>query len=109
MNIDAINLLCEKLGTTVESLVPTVNEYLIHSANIGIVIGAAVFVVGLILVFIGFVVNRTDDGFFFWLAGGFLLAVGVIAIGINVYCKHIYTAYPTISAYKEILSWIGRQ
>ena len=106
MNTEAIELICEKLGTTIEYLVPAVIEYLTHRANVGIAVGVVLVVVGAFLVTIGFVIDKHEYGFGWFLAGGFVLGFGMIVLGFYFYARHLVIAYPQISAYKEILGWI---
>lgn len=106
MNTEAIELICEKLGTTVEHLVPTVIDYLTHRANVCMAIGVAFAVVGAFLIMMGFIIDRHGDATALWFFGWVALVIGALTFGISLYCKHLVTTYPQISAYKEIFSWI---
>lgn len=108
MNTDVIELICEKLGTTVEKLLPAVIEFLTHSNKIGIAVGSTLIATGLALLVIGFIVNRHHDGWLWFLCGTISLLVGVVIFGNSVYCYHMVKTHPTVSAYKEILEWISR-
>lgn len=105
MNTETIELICEKLGTTIENLVPAVIEYLIHRANIGIMIGNIMIAIGVLLIVVGFIIERRGDGFLWFLVGGFSLLFGVIFLGVYIYSYHLIVRYPEFSAYQEILKW----
>ena len=109
MNTDAIELICEKLGTTIENLVPAVIEYINHTANIGITVSAFFLAIGVALIIAGIIIDKKSryiDGVSFDIIGFFVALIGLVGLGFAIYNKHIVTVYPTITAYKEILSWV---
>ena len=104
MTTDAIELICEKLGTTVETLVPAVISYGKH----GIAVAIFLVVVGIVLILLGFMADaKGKDGIILWLVGGFALLVGVPMLLITIYNNHMWNAYPTIRAYETIFGWFG--
>ena len=108
MKTDAIELICEKLGTTIENLVPAVIEYAKRRASVGLTIGLVFFAVGVVLIAIAFRIDKGDSdvGFGCKLFGFSFLIAGAILCGINSYSKYMFNAMPTISAYKEIFGWL---
>lgn len=108
MTTDAIELICEKLGTTVETLVPAVISYGKHGCAIGIAVAIFLVVVGIVLILLGFMAEANGkDGFILWLVGGFTLLVGVPMLLIAIYDNHMWNAYQTIRAYETIFGWFG--
>lgn len=106
MNTETIELICEKLGTTIENLVPAVIEYLTHRANVGITIGAIMIAVGVLLVVVGFMIEKHGDGFLGFFIGGAFLLFGGVVLGVYIYSYHLIVRYPEFSAYQEILKWL---
>lgn len=106
MNTDAIELICEKLGTTIENLVPAVISYLHHSNKIGIVIGIILAAIGAILICAGIIIEKHGDGINYLIQGVIIFLIGSGIAGCSIYCQHMVTAYPQISAYKEIFGWL---
>lgn len=102
--------LCERLGTTVNNLVPKVVEVGVLSATQGIMIGIGFLIVGLILLFIALRVIRDKESLCFIM----LMIFGVVATGVGpivITCYwwdlHLWKLAPDMMAYKELLSWVG--
>lgn len=110
MTIDAINLICQKLGTTVENLIPTVIKYSIHQDRILAIVGIILLVFG---VFLAIVSMLTKNNYTSEVAiGCSVIAVLCILIGIALLIIssvdiHMWNLYPQIKAYETILNWIG--
>lgn len=108
MNTIDIELILEKLGTTSEIIVPIVVEYLTHRANAMITVGIIFVAVGALLIGVGFIIKKTGDGFYLFIFGGFAFFIGVIFLGFGYYTNDLVTRYPEVSAYREIIGWLGR-
>ena len=114
MTTEAIELICEKLGTTVESIVPAVIAYAKHSLYVQFSYSIPILVVGIILIIITATMLKTDRSRDFFdlpfgltLGGIALPFVGVMWTLVNIYYLHMWNAFPTIKAYETILHWIG--
>lgn len=109
MNAEAIELICEKLGTTVEKLLPSVIEYETSKIHAYGFICLFVFVFSIGLICLGFTkwAYRTDlDVGFFLFGGGFFS--GSIIFGIVViYNSWLWNINPTMKAWETVLSWVA--
>ena len=109
IDTDAIELICEKLGTTMENLIPAVIKYITHQADIIITFGLTGLILGTILIAAGiyFAKKCDSDGIGFFFIGALLVVVGAFLFIGGCYDKHMISVMPTISAYKEILGWLN--
>lgn len=110
MTIDAVNLICQKLGTTVENLIPTVVKYGIHQDRILGTVGIVLAILGVFLAIVAMLTknNYTNDVSF----GCIIVAAILVLIGIGMVIAsavdiHMWNLYPQIKAYETILNWIG--
>lgn len=110
MTIDAVNLICQKLGTTVENLIPAVIKYGIHQDRIIAITGIILMVLGVFLIIMAMLTRNSYTGevaigcavfaVIFLLIGAVMLIVSAVDI-------HMWNLYPQIKAYETILNWIG--
>lgn len=111
MTTDTIELICEKLGTTIEELVPDVIAYNVQSAKVWIVIGIFLFSIGIILTFVAIMtcvkksnpLNESD--FWMWIFSIIFLVAGISITCAKAWSLRAFTIAPRLSAYKEIASW----
>ena len=110
MNTDSIELICQKLGTTLENLVPAVIDYNIYADKIGIFIGAVILIIGFILIGVAIYLNHKEDYYDEPIVLYFLIlmaiAVGSIIFFVSIVDYHYFVKFPEIRAYKAILGWI---
>ena len=110
MTIDAINLICQKLGTTVENLIPTVIKYSIHQDRILGTVGIALVIFGVFLAIVAMLTknNYTGDVSIGCIViAAILVPVGIAMIIFSAVDIHMWNLYPQIKAYETILNWIG--
>ena len=107
MTTEAIELICEKLGTTIENLVPSVIEYCIYKAHVLLLIWGAIFMLGVFAIVLGFTKRALDSDscIVLWTLGGIAVLICFIAVSIELYNLRLWNAYPTMRAYETILSW----
>ena len=107
MTTEAIELICEKLGTTIEKLVPSMIEYSIYKLHMSLLICGAILILGVFTIVLGFTKRALDTEacIVLWILGGIVTAICFIAVAIQLYDLRIWNAYPTMRAYETILSW----
>ena len=112
MNTEAIELICEKLGTTINELVPTVISYGLYSARVWSTGGLVALIVGVYLLFKARQMRRS--GKYTWAddAPDIIIIIGIIIIissltvlGFNLWSLHMWRVAPNLTAYKEIAGW----
>lgn len=113
MNEQAILTLCEKLGTTVDQLIPKAISYGIYSTKLQITIFS--IVLGLSVIFLILAVwldNRSsyhasDFSIVFYILGALALPIGLCGVLFTAHDLHLWNVAPELQAYKMLLSWIG--
>lgn len=109
--MDEINLICEKLGTTINSLIPAVIEYETHSIQIGIIIAPILIAIGIVLAIIGVWRDHkapyNDDTVILYFISACFIIAGTILLSINLYENYMLNKVPDIYAIKTILEWLG--
>ena len=107
LNTDAIELLCQKLGTTFDKLVPTVIQFGVHNTKISLVISIILIAIGIGFIITGFcIANRNDNisdykdnrlrGIIY---GGTCIIIGLVILIISIASE--------LQAYKTIFRWIS--
>ena len=114
MAAEAIELICEKLGTTVENLVPAVIAYAKHGLYVQLSYSIPILIVGIICTIVTKIMLKrkeyhdfTDLPFSLVLGDFFGMVIGTIWTLVNIYDLHMWNAFPTIKAYETALRWIG--
>ena len=114
MTTEAIKLICEKLGTTVENFVPTVIAYSKHGIYVQLSYSIPILVVGIICIVAATVTLKSEKYYEFMdlpislvLGATFCTAIGIIWTLVNIYYLHMWNTFPTIRAYETVLRWIG--
>ncbi len=113
MNTDSIELILNKLGTTLESIVPATIAYERKVCVIGVVMGTLLIVAGISLTLI--TIHRAkevdiSDDFIGMLCCGFgilFVLIGIVMMPINVYDLYMWSKFSEIKAYETILGWVG--
>jgi len=113
MNVDSVELICEKLGTTLDELLPAVISHGLYVSRIWSAIGLIATIVGMYFLFKAYNLNRTakdydDKPLIFYIIGLFMLGLGITALGFNLWRLHMWYTAPELTAYKEIASWFRR-
>lgn len=116
MNSEAIELLCQKLGTTLDKLVPAVIQFGIHDAKISLMISIIILTVGIGLIITGICIANRDKylsvdndmqiimPIFF---GAICFVIGLVILIICIVKLHYWNTFPELQAYKMILKWIS--
>ncbi len=113
MNEQAILTLCEKLGTTVDQLIPKAISYGIYSTKLQALIFGIVLGLSIVFLIIAFWLdNRStyhsnDFSIPFYIFGAIALPIGLIGFFFSIYDLHMWNIAPEVHAYKMLLSWIG--
>ena len=115
MTTEAIELICEKLGTTMENLIPATINYEKHLQVVLLIVGICITAFGILCAIAAKAVSKYDtyeNDVDMILVG--LIIIGIIAIifgllttiiqAVDVY---MWQQHPTIRAYETILKWIG--
>lgn len=109
MNEQVLITLCEKLGTTIDNLIPRVIEFGLLDSKQGLLVGIIIFILGVVCICI--LKNIRDElswPFIFFLLGSIIgILVGVLVISLNAYDLSLWHKAPEMMAYKTILHWIG--
>lgn len=110
MSTDAIQMICDRLGTTVNQLVPEVIRYETKMNSVGLIIGVIITVISLLCLCarIYFAKHSSYD-----MEVPFLI-IGVIGLTVGLLMTFIFVSElialntsPQIYAYKTIFGWIG--
>lgn len=111
MNADAIQMICDRLGTTVSQLIPEVIKYTTRVNILGLIFGIFMFGLGIALLIAAHRLYEKDHWGDLWLV---LTVVGVVIFFIGFIFTILYigelmamNASPQIYAYKTIFEWIG--
>lgn len=111
MNEATIEMICQKLGTTVENIIPAVIEYCTHDSKVGLAFGCILLAIGIFSV--GFAIifyRRDEDGIpvaIFIIIAVISFIIGFIfTIGCG-YDLHILNKFPEMYAYRTILRWLN--
>lgn len=108
MTTDVIELICEKLGTTIEKLVPAVIEYGTYKTKTGLTIWGIVLAVSIFIILLGFTrkAYATDLDIVCWVIGGIIFGIFAIFVIIELYDLKMWNNYPEMRAYETIMSWV---
>ena len=108
MTTDVIELSCEKLGVTIENLVPAVISYETHKCHVSLCIGIVLLLLGTLFVLIGFAIHyKCDADILFFILGVISILIGIVIVPIYLYELHMWHSYPTMCAYETVFRWIG--
>lgn len=111
MNTEAIEVICQKLGTTAEKIIPEAIKYGTKNETGLLIVGIVIFVFGLICggIMTYFYFRDGDDVydhpmlFTFCCCGVF---IGLIIVGVQIKDVILWHTFPEISAYKMIFGWL---
>lgn len=110
MNTEAIEFICQKLGTTVDNIIPAALEFGIYENKIMLIIGIILLAIGIICTAIIIYLVRKPDYYDYPIATtaiGFTAGVvGIIFIIASSISLHLFYKFPEMQAYKMILGWI---
>lgn len=111
MNETTIEMICQKLGTTVENIIPAVIEYCTHNNGIGLVVGFILIGIGTMSTLLAIRCYRKDA---YGISDIIFAAVAVIGFSfgigftlISCYNLHMIIKFPEMYAYKTIIKWIN--
>lgn len=110
MSVDTIQMICDKLGTTVNQLVPEVIRYETRMNYVGLIIGAIIVVVSLLCLCAGIYFashSSYEMEVPFLVIGTIGLTVGLIMVFVFASELIALNTSPQIYAYKTIFGWIG--
>lgn len=103
-----IDNLCNKLGTTVENLIPELARYHIVMDMVGIAMCVAMIIGGSIMLRKAM---GTNDCYFediFWSIGIVFIVIAAIGVVVLIAFLAGWLASPTAAAVKELIELIGR-
>ena len=115
MNTDSLELIFEKLGTTMENIVPSTIEYGKRTCTIDALIYWTVFSVGIFLIILGIIyAHKTDyeHDYETICIVCFTVGIGLALFGLGLGVTSSVNLYlwnsnhATIKAYETILGWI---
>ena len=112
MNTEAIEVICQKLGTTAEKIIPEAIKFGTRSDTALLILGIVIAAFGLICGGIIFYYYRREGDdvydhpmlFTFCCCG---LFIGLIIVGVQIKDVILWHKFPEISAYKMILGWLN--
>lgn len=111
MNVDAIQMICDRLGTTVNQLIPEVIKYTTKINIWSFIFGIIMLAAGVAILVLARKSYVKDEWGICWIA---LTIVGCAFSLIGFLFTIIYTgeliamnASPQVYAYKTIFGWIG--
>ena len=111
MSTDQIEVICNKLGTTIENLLPSVIAFEKHGTTISLITSIVFLILGIVLFVVGIRFLKKSD-FEEWPFVLIILAFVTVFISAgliftNVYALHMWHKFPEMKAYKAIFGWIG--
>lgn len=111
MNVDAIQMICDRLGTTVNQLIPEVIKYTTRVNILGLIFGIFMFGLGIVLLVVAHKLYAKDSWGDLWLLyaiiGGVVFLIGFVFTILYIGELMAMNASPQIYAYKTIFGWIG--
>ena len=111
MNADAIQMICDRLGTTVNQLIPEVIKYTTRVNILGLIFGIFMFGLGIVLLIAAHRLYQKDSWGDLWviftITGAVTFFIGFIFTIIYIGELMAMNASPQIYAYKTIFGWIG--
>ena len=111
MGKTTIEMICQKLGTTVENIIPAVIEYCTHNNGIGLVAGFVLIGIGIVSTLLAIRCYREDEYGTPHIIFTAIAIIGfVIGISLTVcscYNLHMIVKFPEMYASKTIIKWIN--
>lgn len=111
MNETAIEMICQKLGTTVENIIPAVIEYCTHNSEIGLAAGIILIGISVVSMLLAVRCYRKDeDGILYIIFTAIAVIgsiLGIIFTIVPCYDLHMIIKFPEMYAYKTIIRWIN--
>lgn len=111
MNVDAIQMICDRLGTTVSQLIPEVIKYTTRVNILGLIFGIFMFGFGFVLLIAAHRLYQKDSWGYLWLLyviiGAVVFLIGFVFTILYIGELMAMNASPQIYAYKTIFGWIG--
>lgn len=111
MNIDAIQMICDRLGTTVNQLIPEVIKYATRVNILGLIFGLFMFGIGTILLVTAhkaYKKNKYADSWVIYIViGSVVFLIGFVFAILYIGELLAMNASPQVYAYKTIFGWIG--
>lgn len=111
MNETTIEMICQKLGTTVENIIPAVIEYCTHDNRICLAVGFILIGIGIVSTLLAIRYYRKDEYgtphiiFTSIAITGFVFGI-IFTVG-SCYNLHMIIKFPEMYAYKTIIKWIN--
>ena len=116
MSVEAIEVICQKLGTTVDNILPSAIEFGLHDASFSRMVWIVIVIVSIIVAAVSFKLINLDSkkcNFDFEYFGISLFIVSLIAFIFGLFFAiygtielHYWRLFPEMKAYKMILGWI---
>lgn len=109
MNTDTIQMICDKLGTTVNQLVPEVIRYETKMNSVGLIIGIAITAISIFFLIVAFYFEKHSSDCMevpFFILGVVGLVAGLLMTFVFVHELIALNTSPQIYAYKTIFGWI---
>lgn len=111
MNETTIEMICQKLGTTVENIIPAVIEYCTHDNEISLVAGFILIGIGTMSILLAIRCYRKDEYgtsyMIFAAIAGISFIFGIFLTVSSCYDLHMIIKFPEMYAYKTIIKWIN--
>ena len=115
MNTEQLELICEKLGTTIDNLTPAAIEYGRCDAVVGLVVSSLILSTGLILCMV-MLYGRIKKGHDVMIDEPVLVVlfafiftlIGVVMFAVTVSNYIMWIKFPTMQAYRMVLGWLGK-
>lgn len=117
MNTEAIEFICQKLGTTLDNIIPAAIEYGIYDAKYTLKVGIIVSIFGIACAIVTYFIYYRDshsssyEDHFVLIMIFAILAISAIVLGLffaifGIVETHYWSVFPEMQAYKMILGWI---
>ena len=113
MNADQMQIICEKLGTTIDNLLPSVIAYGKHSCTVSFVLCGIITFLCIVLAIFGYAKVNSDycdasDWYILLIIISIVIGVVCFAVTCCTLCElHMWNKFPEIQAYHSILNWLN--
>lgn len=111
MNETIIEMICQKLGTTVENIIPSVIEYCTRENEIALVVGFVLIGIGIVSTLFAIRCYRKDE---YGISNIIFTSIAIIGFLSGIFCTvsscynlHMIIKFPEMYAYKTIIKWIN--
>jgi len=117
MDTETLELLCQKLGTTIENIIPAAIEYGIYDAKYTLKVGIIVSIFGIACAIVACFIYYRDshsssyeDHFVLIIIFAILALFAIVfSLFFTIYGiieTHYWSVFPEMQAYKMILGWV---